>query len=75
MDSTHSFMVFSFHDSLADLMPYFRAAKYNLDRDILPFAKPVMMMDGRLRFPRSMRPFRNRSYFEEAGVAPLRVSK
>jgi len=76
MDSTHSFMVFSFHDSLADLMPYFRAAKYNLDRDILPFAKPVMMMDGRLLgIPSQVYapvPAYNRSYFEEAGVAPLR---
>ena len=77
MDSTHSFMVFSFHDTLADLMPYFRAANYNLDRDILPFAKPVMMADGRLLgIPSQVYapvPAYNRSYFEEVGVAPLRT--
>jgi len=48
LDSTHSFMAFSFHDALADLMPYARANNINIDRGMLAFAKPVLMKDNRL---------------------------
>jgi len=76
LDSTHSFMVFSFADALADLMPYFRGAKLNLDREMLAFAKPVLLKDGQLLgIPSQIYapvPPINRTYFDEVGMAPLR---
>ena len=76
LDSTHSFMAFSFHDALADLMPYARANNINIDRGMLAFAKPVLMKDNRLfGIPGQVYgviPSYNRTYFEEMGVTPLR---
>ncbi|MGI6610886.1 MAG: ABC transporter substrate-binding protein [Limnochordia bacterium] len=76
LDSTHSFMVFSFADALADLMPYSRGAKLNLDREMLAFAKPVLLKDGQLLgIPSQIYapvPSYNRTYFDEVGMAPLR---
>jgi ABC-type glycerol-3-phosphate transport system substrate-binding protein len=76
LDSTHSFMAFSFHDALADLMPYVRASNINLDRDMLDFARPVLMKNGQLfGIPGQVYgvvPSYNRTYFEEMGVTPLR---
>ncbi|NLN19670.1 MAG: extracellular solute-binding protein [Firmicutes bacterium] len=76
LDSTHSFMAFSFTDSLADLMPYVKAEKINLDRDMLPFAQLVLMKDGKLYgIPSQLYGVvasYNRTYFDEIGVTPLR---
>lgn len=76
LDSTHSFMAFSFHDALADLMPYARAAKLSLDREMLAFAKPVLTKDGQLLgIPSQIYaivPSYNRTYFDEMGVPSLR---
>lgn len=75
LDSTHSFMAFSFRDALADLMPYVKATGINLDREMLAFAKPVLTKGGQLLgIPSQIYavvPSYNRTYFDEMGVTPL----
>ncbi|MGI6083080.1 MAG: ABC transporter substrate-binding protein [Limnochordia bacterium] len=76
LDSTHSFMAFSFTDSLADLLPYAKAERISLDRDMLPFAQLVLMKEGRLYgIPSQLYGVvasYNRTYFDEIGLSPLR---
>lgn len=76
LDSTHSFMTFSFNNALADLMPYVKAERINLDRDMLPFAQLVLMKDGKLLGVPSQLygvvASYNRTYFDEIGIPPLR---
>lgn len=76
LDSTHSFMTFSFSDALADLMPYAKADRINLDRDMLAFAQLVLMKDGKLYgIPSQLYGVvasYNRSHFDEIGMTPLR---
>jgi ABC-type glycerol-3-phosphate transport system substrate-binding protein len=76
LDSTSSFMAFAGADCLADLMPCVKAERVNLDREMLGFARRVLMKGDRLLgIPSQLFGVvaaYNRTYFDEMGVAPLR---
>lgn len=75
LDSTHSFMVFSAMNLLADLRPYIDKEVFNIEDVILPYALDVLGHDGSiLGIPSQVHHITtmyNQTMFEEAGLPSL----